>query len=88
MTVCQALTGRAAGLTALLTADRGVFIGTYFPKHGRPGLRGLLELIPRFRRSIAGAARRNAQRAMQLESLQPSRRMQNTPSSTASRHSG
>ena len=52
MTVCQALTGRGGWpLTALLTADREpFFIGTYFPKHGRPGLPGLLELIPRFRR--------------------------------------
>jgi len=51
MAVCQAMTGRGGWpLTALLT-DKGepFFVGTYFPKHSRPGLPGLLELIPRFR---------------------------------------
>ncbi|NLI48662.1 MAG: thioredoxin domain-containing protein [Acidobacteria bacterium] len=51
MTVCQAMTGRGGWpLTALLTADgEPFFVGTYFPKYSRPGLPGLLELIPRFR---------------------------------------
>ncbi|HOB52475.1 MAG TPA: thioredoxin domain-containing protein [Acidobacteriota bacterium] len=51
MAVCQAMTGRGGWpLTALLTAEgEPFFVGTYFPKHSRPGLPGLIELIPRFR---------------------------------------
>lgn len=53
MTACQALTGGGGWpLTAILTPDRKpFFVGTYFPKHGRAGRPGLLDVI----RSISQA---------------------------------
>lgn len=49
MSACQALTGRGGWpLTAFLTADKKPFyVGTYFPKHDRPGMAGLLTLLDR-----------------------------------------
>ncbi len=49
MTACQALTGHGGWpLTVLLDHDkRPFFTGTYFPKHGRHGRPGMMELIPR-----------------------------------------
>jgi len=48
MAVCQAVTGTGGWpLTVLLTPDKKPFFaGTYFPKHGRYGRAGMLELIP------------------------------------------
>ncbi len=47
MTVCQALTGGGGWpLTVILTPERlPFFAGTYFPKHDRMGLPGLLTLL-------------------------------------------
>ncbi|MDX1530022.1 MAG: thioredoxin domain-containing protein, partial [Rhodothermales bacterium] len=48
MAVCQALTGHGGWpLTVLLTPDkRPFFAGTYFPKHGRGGRPGMMDLLP------------------------------------------
>ncbi|MGB0652593.1 MAG: thioredoxin domain-containing protein [Thermoplasmatota archaeon] len=48
MAVCQATTGSGGWpLTVLLTPERRPFFaGTYFPKRGRGGRPGLLELVP------------------------------------------
>ena len=53
MSVCQAMTGRGGWpLTIIMTPDKEPFFaGTYFPKQGRIGQPGMLELIP----SIANA---------------------------------
>jgi uncharacterized protein YyaL (SSP411 family) len=47
MRVCQAFTGSGGWpLTVLMTADQKPFFsGTYFPKHSRYGVPGLLELL-------------------------------------------
>jgi hypothetical protein len=49
MTVCQMLTGSGGWpLTVLMTADKKPFFaGTYFPKHGRFGRPGMVDLVPR-----------------------------------------
>ncbi|HHQ48879.1 MAG TPA: thioredoxin domain-containing protein [Acidobacteria bacterium] len=49
MTVCQMLTGSGGWpLTIVMTPDgKPFFAGTFFPKHGRFGRPGLMELIPR-----------------------------------------
>jgi len=49
MQVCQAMTGRGGWpMTILMTPDKvPFFAGTYFPKNGRFGREGLMELIPR-----------------------------------------
>jgi uncharacterized protein YyaL (SSP411 family) len=49
MAVCQAMAGGGGWpLTVILTPDRRPFFaGTYFPKEGRLGLPGMLDLIPR-----------------------------------------
>ena len=48
MAVCQAVTGAGGWpLTVLLTPEKKPFFaGTYFPKHGRYGRAGMMELIP------------------------------------------
>jgi len=48
MTVCQLLTGSGGWpLTVVLTPDRRPFYaGTYIPREGRPGMMGMLALIP------------------------------------------
>ncbi|MCL6638594.1 MAG: thioredoxin domain-containing protein [Firmicutes bacterium] len=47
MTVCQALTGSGGWpLTVLMTPDKKPFFaGTYFPKHGRYNLPGLVDIL-------------------------------------------
>lgn len=47
MTVCQALTGRGGWpLSVFMTPDRKPFFaGTYFPKRGRMGMTGFMEII-------------------------------------------
>ncbi len=47
MTVCQALTGSGGWpLSIFMTPDRKPFFaGTYFPKHGRMGMPGLVDII-------------------------------------------
>lgn len=49
MSVCQAMTGTGGWpLTVLMTPDQKLFFaGTYFPKVGRHGRTGLMELLPR-----------------------------------------
>ena len=49
MSVCQAVTGTGGWpLTVILTPDKlPFFTGTYFPKEGRFGRTGLVELIPK-----------------------------------------
>jgi uncharacterized protein YyaL (SSP411 family) len=51
MTVCQMMTGSGGWpLTVILTPDKKPFLaGTYFPKEGRFGRIGLLDLIPRIK---------------------------------------
>jgi len=51
MAACQALTGGGGWpLTVVMTPEkRPFFAGTYFPKEGRFGRAGLLELVPRIR---------------------------------------
>ena len=53
MSVCQAMTGRGGWpLTIIMTPDKEPFFaGTYFPKNGRLGRPGMMELLP----SIADA---------------------------------
>ena len=48
MTVCQAMTGRGGWpLTIIMSPDKQPFFaGTYFPKRGRFGRPGMMELIP------------------------------------------
>lgn len=48
MSVCQALTGRGGWpLTVVMTPDkRPFFAGTYFPKSGRFGRKGMMEMVP------------------------------------------
>ena len=48
MSVCQAMTGRGGWpLTIVMTPDKKPFFaGTYFPKEGRKGQPGMLQLIP------------------------------------------
>lgn len=49
MTFCQALTGHGGWpLTIIMTPDqKPFFAGTYFPKHGRMGMSGLIEILKR-----------------------------------------
>ena len=49
MTVCQALTGHGGWpLTIFMTPDqKPFFAGTYFPKRGRQGMIGLMDLLDR-----------------------------------------
>lgn len=51
MTVCQMLTGSGGWpMTIVMTPDKKPFFaGTYFPKHGRYGRIGMLELIPKLK---------------------------------------
>ena len=51
MTVCQALTGSGGWpLTIIMTPEqKPFFAGTYFPKHSRMGMTGLLELLEKVR---------------------------------------
>jgi uncharacterized protein YyaL (SSP411 family) len=53
MTVTQALTGHGGWpMTVLLTPERKPFFaGTYFPKHGRGGRPGMMDLLPNVARS-------------------------------------
>ena len=48
MAVTQAMTGSGGWpMTVVMTPDKKPFFaGTYFPKHGRTGRRGMMELIP------------------------------------------
>ena len=48
MTVCQAMTGKGGWpLTIIMTPDKyPFFAGTYFPKKGRMGRPGMIELLP------------------------------------------
>jgi uncharacterized protein YyaL (SSP411 family) len=52
MTVCQALTGHGGWpLTIFMTPDqKPFFAGTYFPKRGRQGMIGLMDLLDRIRK--------------------------------------
>ncbi len=52
MTVCQVMTGEGGWpLTVIMTPDqKPIFAGTYFPKTGRYGRPGLLELLGRISR--------------------------------------
>lgn len=49
MAVCQALTGQGGWpLTVFLTPDKKAFYaGTFFPKHSRYGITGMVDLLPR-----------------------------------------
>ena len=51
MAACQLATGGGGWpLTAVLTPEKQpFFVGTYFPREGRAGMPGMLELVPRLR---------------------------------------
>jgi len=55
MTFCQALTGHGGWpLTIIMTHDRKPFFaGTYFPKRGRMGMPGLLDILNRVKKAWA-----------------------------------
>jgi hypothetical protein len=59
MTVCQALTGHGGWpLTIIMTPDQKPFYaGTYFPKHGRMGMPGLIDIL----RAVVRAWKANRQ---------------------------
>jgi hypothetical protein len=59
MTVCQALTGHGGWpLTIIMTPDQKPFYaGTYFPKHGRMGMPGLIDIL----KAVAQAWKTNRQ---------------------------
>ncbi|MBI2191035.1 MAG: thioredoxin domain-containing protein [Planctomycetes bacterium] len=56
MTVTQAMTGSGGWpMTVVMTPDRKPFFtGTYFPKEGRMGMRGMLQLLPALARAWSG----------------------------------
>ena len=56
MTVTQALTGHGGWpMTVLLTPERKPFFaGTYFPKHGRGGRPGMMDMLPQIAASWSG----------------------------------
>ena len=66
MSVCQAMTGGGGWpLTIVMTSDKKPFFaGTYFPKEGRFGRPGMLDLVPQIRQAW------NARRAEVLESAE------------------
>src|SRR5262249_19751822 len=72
------LTRRAGGwpLTVFLTPDGAPFFaGTYFPKHGRYGLPGFMDILPRvaaaYREQGPAIAAQNRQLAEAMQSLEP-----------------
>jgi len=72
------LTRRSGGwpLTVFLTPDGAPFFaGTYFPKHGRYGLPGFMDILPRvasaYREQGAAIAAQNRQLADAMQSLEP-----------------
>jgi len=74
MSVCQALTGRGGWpLSIFMTPDRKPFYaGTYFPKNGRMGMPGFVDIL----RQIAELWKSNRQRALEAsekitEAIQP-----------------
>lgn len=66
MTVTQAMTGSGGWpMTIIMTPDkRPFFAGTYFPKEGRPGRPGLMELLP----AVASAWKDKRDQLVQLAS--------------------
>ncbi|HEY1327678.1 MAG TPA: thioredoxin domain-containing protein [Casimicrobiaceae bacterium] len=73
------LTRRSGGwpLTVFLTPDGAPFFaGTYFPKHGRYGLPGFVDILPRvasaYREQGPAIASQNEQLAKAMQSLEPS----------------
>ena len=80
------LTRRSGGwpLTVFLTPDGAPFFaGTYFPKHGRYGLPGFIDILPRvaaaYREQGPALAAQNAQLAEAMQSLEPSAGSQALP---------
>jgi uncharacterized protein YyaL (SSP411 family) len=72
------LTRRSGGwpLTVFLTPDGAPFFaGTYFPKHGRYGLPGFMDILPRvaaaYREQGAAITAQNRQLAEAMQSLEP-----------------
>jgi uncharacterized protein YyaL (SSP411 family) len=72
------LTRRSGGwpLTVFLTPDGAPFFaGTYFPKHGRYGLPGFMDILPRvaaaYREQGPAIAAQNRQLAEAMQSLEP-----------------
>ncbi len=80
MSVCQALTGSGGWpLTVILTPDKKPFFaGTYFPKEGRFGRPGMLDLVPQVsaawkerREDVLGSAEKIAQHIQSMGGAQP-----------------
>ena len=71
MTACQALTGQGGWpLTVFLTPDKKPFFaGTYFPKHSRYGIAGLMELLPKLAALWAKDREKAAQAGAELLGL-------------------
>jgi uncharacterized protein YyaL (SSP411 family) len=78
MAACQLATGGGGWpLTAVLTPERQpFFVGTYFPRESRPGLPGMLELVPHLREIWSGRMAEMMHTASQislaLSGLEPS----------------
>jgi uncharacterized protein YyaL (SSP411 family) len=80
------LTRRSGGwpLTVFLTPDGAPFFaGTYFPKHGRYGLPGFMDILPRvaaaYRQQGPAIAAQNRQLADAMQSLEPAASAQALP---------
>ncbi|HTI47434.1 MAG TPA: thioredoxin domain-containing protein [Casimicrobiaceae bacterium] len=80
------LTRRSGGwpLTVFLTPDGAPFFaGTYFPKHGRYGLPGFMDILPRvaaaYREQGPAIASQNEQLAQAMQSLEPAEGAQALP---------
>ncbi len=84
MEVCQVLTGQGGWpLTILMTPEKKPFFaGTYFPRRGRGGLTGLMELLPQ----VAELWQKDRQRFLEAgEEIAQALRSQTTPRVTADR---
>jgi uncharacterized protein YyaL (SSP411 family) len=86
------LTGRSGGwpLTVFLTpAGAPYFAGTYFPKRGRQGMPGLLDILPQiaaaYREQGAAIAEQSGRLARALEALEPSPREGELPTDASLR---
>jgi uncharacterized protein YyaL (SSP411 family) len=80
MSVCQAMTGSGGWpLTVLMTPDKKPFFaGTYFPKEGRFGRPGMLDLVPQIsaawkdrREDVLGSAEKITQHIRSLSGAPP-----------------
>ncbi len=71
MAACQALTGQGGWpLTVIMTPDKKPFFaGTYFPKHSRYGIHGMMDLLPKIAEAWKGERNRVEEAAGELTGL-------------------